>query len=169
MPRVALETLIALQQALPGTVLGPEEARPFLSAQILPTIDLPKVLVPTAVPPPGVTQGSCYFNFSEVRGFNVAQGTRILTVLAGGLWKLSGSMQCQYINTSAIAHDRLYLIQEGVFSFITGLARIPTVANVQFSTNVLLRDDAEFGILYQITDADDTVNMSVFLQCEKIL
>lgn len=170
MARIPLDSLLSLQKAIPGTTLGPNDARPFIGAQIIPTLDLPKVIVPTLVPPLTVTQGSVYFTYFETFT-NRAGLQRIMTILAGGLWHLTGS----FISYSGTAfsdgnYDRLYIDQEGTNSFFLIKQRTPDRSNpLYFDFSVLLRDDGEMGVDFGAANATETAWTYLSMQCQKIL
>lgn len=169
MPRIALQTLVALQKALPGTILGPQDARPFLGAELHPVLNLPHPVIPGG-PVAGISRGSVYFS-QHVRRQNVAAGRVAFTNLDSGLWRISGDFTT--ITSSIVSilnYERLYFTQEGTATFFKIIARVsPQAMLVAFDFNVLLRDSAEIGIDFAIVGAGETVDSFLSLNCEKIL
>ncbi len=168
MPIIALETLVALQKALPGTVLGPGEARPFLGPELQPVLNLPKVIVPAVGAQAGIAQGSTYFTqFFSIT--NLAAHQVLMTTLAGGLWRITGNVSSYTSNlVSNDDNERLYIRQETTDSFFMIFPRENGMPS-SFDFNLLLRDDGDIGLDVAQTGAVEVLRVYLSMRCEKIL
>ncbi len=173
--RLALDTFIALQKALPGTMIDPEDARPFLLPVVSNVISIPKILVPTTSSPTGTRSGSLYFS-RRVAQASASPITAVdLTTLTSGLWRISGSIFTTADNPVSLNDsEQLYLTQNNLRQSFSMVPRVNSTTDTarphdHFDFNVVLREDGAIGILFDATGAGLDVNAFISIRAEKFL
>ena len=166
--RLPLDTFIALQTALPGTLIEEGDSRPVLPAIINKVVSIPVPVVSTAVPT-GTSRGSTYFSTSLTRLENLGALSQGLILLAAGLWRITGHLVINSAVETLGEEDTLSFEQEGIRNvFLMSIRAIETLA-YNFDFNLLVRDDANIEINLDPTAAGQLIQVKVSLRCERIL
>lgn len=167
--RLPHDTFTALGQALPGAVIGGEDARPVLPPVIHKAITLPGIVLPVLANSLDVRAGSNYSSLNLTRAESLGSVAENILNLSSGLWRLSGHLMNRAGLSDTALAESIAFIQGGVTNSFVRVSRNTIPIAVRFDFNVLFRDTAGLFVLWDATGVGQDIRLLYSLCCERLL